>query len=513
MPFFDRPIANCGEMVDKHNEACNQIITTMRELPVNEFSYYIALLISAIKNENKPEQYQELLDKSLVLVNALSNFYKKPEKEKNLEELNKAVSELIDASKTKTTSYQIKKIILAICSSITCVLVGALGAVVGLSSGFLFNYTIIGNFRGAGLGFVIGTALGAYVGWRIPEAAFKSAFERKLEICIHHINKLSNELSNRELKENKLGLIETDFSEKGSEGAPELSDDEKLANAEKAYEVFSQGMPGNTALYIENTKLKVKKDLITKYFTEKRPEGAPELSDDEKLAKAEKAEKDYDAFLLGDTTFQVCTTTARFIDKSLKGNLGHHALIRYKINGIEARATPIEFGSPSKAPNFVDQSEKPRKVKGQKLVDMLVLHSILQETHPYKRDFMLNHYDLGSNDCLTYVNKILIGTDQAPTQMKRFNREVDKLPGIYCVSNIVGFFSHTRQDEIDSYRKFAYPGVDLPTNLHRWEDRSPIWAKEKNKKGEEELVQVQWREWWDDEPQDNENTTPTLSRS
>ncbi len=66
-----------------------------------------------------------------------------------------------------------------------------------------------------------------------------------------------------------------------------------------------------------------------------------------------------------------------------------------------------------KTTTLVDQAET-RIVSGQKLFEMLTLDRVLQETHPMNIWFSIYRFQTGDNDCLTYVNKILIGTHQKP---------------------------------------------------------------------------------------------------
>jgi hypothetical protein len=177
--------------------------------------------------------------------------------------------------------------------------------------------------------------------------------------------------------------------------------------------------------YEEDTK-----DYILKTFFS-------EIDDNEK-------EEHFERFLQSNQEFEICTTSAGHIAKSLKGNLGHHALIRFKINGV--KHIPIEFGDRLKTPNFVDQSETKRVVSGQKLFEMLILDRRLQESHGGTSN-AIKIYDIGSDDCRTYVDKILIGTGQDPTKIGRFSKN-DTTIGRKIVEPLITFFSKIKQDEL-----------------------------------------------------------------
>lgn len=389
--------------VINHNAMMSSMIVRMKELPPCELNYYIALLMSSIQNETNPQQYDSLISKTSHLLDTLSAFYKTDgnDAEQLLDKVYKAVNDLIITSKMKTTPHQIKKILLSICSVVNGIILGVLGGVAGFSASLFSGFGIIGNIKLSPIGFLTGFALGGYIGSRCLDVVFQSAFERKLELCIHNIGKVSGELSSKKTK--------------------------------------------------DEYDSKIKDHILGVFFKDTPPEEQDEA---------------YNVFLKSDQEFQVCTITASFIEKKLKGNVGHHTMIKYTINGITD--IPIEFGDRIKTPNFLDQHETPRKVKGQKLVDMLVLDHVLQETHAYSKHFLINKYDLGSNDCRSYIDKVLIGTHQPPTKIQRFNPAIDKKPGIYFVSRIIGFFSKTRENELKPFLEHFKDGNEPTITANKW---------------------------------------------
>ncbi len=85
-----------------------------------------------------------------------------------------------------------------------------------------------------------------------------------------------------------------------------------------------------------------------------------------------------------------------------------------------------------------DTSEIPaqqeiRKVKGKKIVEMMAFHRKLQETDPCTPLSVLKQMKPGDRDCFSYIDKVLIGTGQEPSKLKRY---ADMTP----VGNMVGFF-------------------------------------------------------------------------
>ena len=355
----------------------NTIKTSLSTLPFNEFTYYMNVLLASIKKEKNPEKHIELLQKALPLIGAVRTFYTDPENiEANIVTVNEAVKALITVSNMKTLPHKMKKALFGICGAIMAILAGVILGLSGFLVGVFSNYTIIGNIRGAGLGFLSGLAIGILIGSRGPMKLFQSAINTKIEFCCSNILRLQGELTERKS--------------------------------------------------IEHYKLETKKYIINQFF-----EGKESLFND---------------FLTSEQQFQVCTTTAGHFSKRLKGHLGHHTLIRFSINNVTH--LPIEFGDRKRTPIHVDQSEKPRNVTGQVLFEMLSLDRMLQDTHESNFTNGLRLYDIGSDDCRTYVDKILLGTGQDPTKIGRFNPQNDSIIGRRVVGPLIGFFSKTKETDL-----------------------------------------------------------------
>lgn len=366
--------------VNLSNMNADQLITciktNIRTLPATEFNYYIALLLASIKNESHPENYLELLKKIAQLIVKINLFYSNNDPKV----LTHAIDELIETSQMQTISHSIKRALLGICGVLFAILTSFIGGAAGLTVGFLSNYNIIGNIKGAGLGFISGFVVGFLVGYRAPTKLLQKNFDTKIEFCTDNLKRLRDEFEHRST--------------------------------------------------FEQYKIQTKNYIIETFF--------------KNVPNAEK-EQQFNEFLNSQQEYQICTTSAGHISKSLKGYMGHHALIQFEINGKKDR--PIEFGERKKTPRHVDQSETTRQVTGQKLFEMLILDQRLQDTHQYNLSNALRIYSVGNDDCRTYIDKILIGTGQEPTKIGRFS-ENDTFIGRRVTVPLISFFSKTNQNEL-----------------------------------------------------------------
>ena len=132
--------------------------------------------------------------------------------------------------------------------------------------------------------------------------------------------------------------------------------------------------------------------------------------------------------------YTITTFSALFVGTTLKGYLGNHACIIIKIDE-DKNPILIEFtNGPSDLSQVPTQVEH-RTVSGSQIFDMLVLHEQLQETNACDLTFTFTKAKPGDNDCFTYINKLLKGTNQAVTELKRFTEQES-----WVGRNIVGYF-------------------------------------------------------------------------
>ncbi|KTC85346.1 MULTISPECIES: hypothetical protein [Legionella] len=143
----------------------------------------------------------------------------------------------------------------------------------------------------------------------------------------------------------------------------------------------------------------------------------------------------YEAFLRGNHDYQIVALSARFVSPNLEGYLGQHACIAFSLpNQSEPELIEFSLGK-SDVKNRVPTETDERTVTGEKLVEMMALHQQLQVTQTCTYGYALTKMKAGENDCYRYVEKILVGTGQETTTVKRFNGAEN-----WVGKNIVGFF-------------------------------------------------------------------------
>ncbi len=164
----------------------------------------------------------------------------------------------------------------------------------------------------------------------------------------------------------------------------------------------------------------IKQELLTDYFA----------GDTEQFNK----------FLKEKQQYEILGVEAVFISPTLKGSAGHHSLIKFSINGNEEKPKLIELGLPSDKETEFSQRET-RETTGEQLVRMLALDRSLQSQYEIRFDNLiglLSRYDVGVNDCHTYVDKILISVGEPESLGTRFTPE-DTFIG-RLIGNAINFF-------------------------------------------------------------------------
>jgi len=74
---------------------------------------------------------------------------------------------------------------------------------------------------------------------------------------------------------------------------------------------------------------------------------------------------------------------------------------------------------------------------------------MLIESHPKNMEFILTDFRVGDNDCLTYVNKILVGTHQAPASIRRFSEKTDSWIGLTVIRPCVEFIRSIPDEDME----------------------------------------------------------------
>jgi len=389
--------------IDSFEPTIAQIKAELDQLPPNELGYYFALLTGSIALEDYSAEKQQLLDdirQMIAKLRAFNDAARKgttpltAEEQAALDTANKelfeALNTLLTHTKMNTWTYQTKRILYAMCAFVLTILTATLVGVIGMVAGFFSHFNVVDNFRGAYLGLCMGVGIGIHIGQRAPHKIFRSAFENRLEFAVDSINRITQE---------------------------------ELAK-EKSYEAYAK----ETEEYIKDT-----------FYAH--------------LTSPEEREAAFQKFISEPHKFQVCTSAAGFVSPRLRGYFGQHSLIRYnvEIEGKEVSAT-MEFNPGTKAPETweLNQFEPEREVDGPTFFKMLVLNRILNETHEFTLNFMLEHFNVGANDCKTFVDKLLKATGQAPSKIQRFCTEpgVEKWQSTVFVAPTMRFFNVIKGDEM-----------------------------------------------------------------
>lgn len=335
------------------------------DLPAGEFKYYLYILLESIKTKNDPSSH-EFLEIFLKLINTLhklnelkaANFLDHEcSSSQLLKELVLHFSELQGVAKTHNFTAQVKVILLHIGGIITGIVLSLVGGLVGSIIGLAKGIYEYKPITGFLVGIFTGTVMGGLFGFRAPKKIFK------------------NEL----LRQIKFGL----------DG---LGESLENVNQEHSSSMFSPKKIKPFSFYLSEVESEIKL-LFDNDF-------------------------EYEEFLNQSAPYEINSFLASFIGESmLHGCVGHHAYIKINIKNHEYL---IEF-----TPQPTDTSEVPaqsetRTVNGKKIVEMLAYHRKLQETNAPRASFVLTKMKPGDNDCLSYVNKVLIGTSQQGATIKRF---------------------------------------------------------------------------------------------
>jgi hypothetical protein len=148
----------------------------------------------------------------------------------------------------------------------------------------------------------------------------------------------------------------------------------------------------------------------------------------------------FNIFLTEKQKYEILGTTVPFISERLKGTLGHHTFIKFKIND-SAEPLLIEWGLPSD--KAVDFSQKElRETTGEQLINMLVMHRTLYPLHELSLKNIYNftiRYKAGITDCHTYIDKVLLASGEPESHIERFTPN-DTFIGRF-IGSAIRFFS------------------------------------------------------------------------
>lgn len=375
----------------------NQIAEVKKRVAEDISAYYFDNIFQVIEGLSDREKDQEIARAAIEFANRYADFYKWRNL-KALEPLEQAMEKFISLTHDHKIWQLIKKPIHVISQIIGGLVLGVIGLGYGLVSGFVkscceiknpftiaFWSTFATNTIASGL-------IGAVVGTRAPEQLYNKLLNQteyaKLGATIDRLRNIHRKYLNTGEYNLRFDVREVP---KGKEG-----------------------------IYLNDQALKdhVREKIITQCFQTGK--------DSTESLSPEESKQAFEAFLNSKQAIQVCTQKAGFSIESLKGSVGHHAIIRIAID--EHELLPIEFGFPSAhSPAMVDQAEEMRIVTGQQIFDMMVHHERMKHIQNFSLEFMMGEYKPGEYDCHTYVNQILQSVGLKRSPINRFVRDVDSV--------------------------------------------------------------------------------------
>lgn len=350
-------------MLDINTKNFEQNINAAMEMinliPASETKYYFFILINTLKSKNDLYSHK-ILDLTLQLIDAIScvtpeqfRAFSEQELIENVyKPIFKSFESLKNISNTYNLSAKLGRAILNIATSVTAVLCGFAGAIIGGIAGFIRNiYPKFSIGSGFAIGFFAGLAFGATVGFRLPKKPFISDFKWRLRIGMDGIATCLNNL------EDTLQNKHPSFSQ----------------YLEEVCDEFKAEFPDNKA---------------------------------------------FNEFLKNDCRYTINTYKATFVNSNqLKGYVGHHIYVKIDINN---KQEIIEYNTGVADTEEPCSQQEERTVKGIKLLEMIALHRKLKETNTPSIKHALHKMEAGVWDCHSYINTILIGTNQEFTSLTRF---------------------------------------------------------------------------------------------
>lgn len=360
-------ITSSATMVTEHNflASTDRAMKRILDLPASEIKYYLYILLQSIKDKNR-ESTRFFLSELLSLLETLHQLDKldnsdipdrQSESSALLLTITTHLENLQHIAGTHTVPEKTKIILLHISGVIAGVISGLIGGLVGAVVGLARGLWHYKPFTGLLAGAFAGTIITSAFGFRIPKKLFKDSLVRQLKFGLDGL-------------ENCLEHIQIEHS-------PTL---------------FAPNNVKPFSYYLNEVEEEIKQLFETN--------------------------EEFEAFLEQDIKYKINTFLASFIGVSLlHGCVGNHAYIQINIKDAEYL---IEL-----SPEPADTSEEPaqsetRTVSGKKLIEMLAYHRKLQETNAPTPENILKKMKPGDNDCFSYVNKVVIGTSQNGTTLKRF---------------------------------------------------------------------------------------------
>ena len=334
------------------------------DMPTAEVNYYLLLLLRSLDAHNlESGSFVDELEQFTLEFKSLIETMSSPSSAEQLptqfNAINLRFQKLVDLSNTNTLGIKVGYALLHVIGAVAALLCGIIGGLIGGVAGFARGLWSVSNpLKAAGIGVVMGLALGGIIGFRAPKKLAKDEFIRQLKYSLDGINKCIKNVQ-------------------AQVGAP---------------------------LSSYNTL------VINKYF-------GGNLEKFEHFKTLEEVSYSIDTLK---ATF-ISPSLENYLGHHSLIKIQHTDIKINPENGETDNIALVEF-STSKADisRPVSQTD-PRKVHGSKVVEMLLFHEQLQLTHAPTTNYLLTGMKQGEVDCLSYVNKILTGTRQKATTVQRFD--------------------------------------------------------------------------------------------
>ena len=367
-------------------------------LPHGEIKYYLYILVNSIKGQDNKKNLDFIVRLS-ELIYTLQELHVATNSTNDALALVESVAHHYDAlekiAQTSNFSYQLKTHLINLGAVILGTVCGILGAIIGGVAGLARGLWNYAPWSGFTSGVFLGLVSAAEGAYRLPKKLLKDEMTRQLKNGLDGLK----ECLDRTTKE-KLG--------------------QPLDEEIKPMKFYRQ---------------QVIAEII-------------ELYDADSHA--------FSKFLTSDINYNINTYVATFTgDPLLQGYVGHHAYIKID---IKDKHYLIEFNTePSDTTTPISQQDT-RTVIGDVLINMLAYHRKLQESSAPTFKYIATHMKPGEVDCYSYVNKILIGTNQESTW-------VERCKDMTAIGDVLGkFYAYVNPFPLGFFHTKKQPaGDDVPT--------------------------------------------------
>ena len=377
-----------------YQQSLEALYLKIQKLPASEIKYYLFLLLDGIKQSDSIYN-QEMLQKSFLFCESAEAFLTSTNTDTNkallFNNLHSSLLSLIESAALNTFGSKLQKGIVISLGLCLGLLFSAVLGCAGAIRGLFIRPNII---KGALEGFVIGFGMGMIIGTRLPEKLLISDEKRKISHSLKGI----------------------------ADGLLAFSDTEKSSFKEQ--------------LIVQLIEIK---QLFTEQNSDKLPEDI---------------ETAFNNFLTTpNNTIEICSSPIHLFSESTKGFMGHHSYIKFSLFGEKH---VLELASPKTEFDAKPSQKETRKISGQQLIEMITFNKKLADSHMLgDLTYMLTKYQVGEADCLTHLDKLLTCTKQAPSNIRRINKQSDNAYAAYLIGKSFEYLSaFAHNDVLSTHQQF-----------------------------------------------------------